>query len=169
MQIAMAFSTPSNKTNNVADHACSDGAPPPRRRTRNTGQRKAILSTLRYLGGHPTAADVFAQVRAQGEFPHLSLATVYRALNTLVEQGEVVEMRVAGVGRYDAGPLPHYHVVCRDCGNVADVPALLPLDVLNALGDASGYVVDPGYPIQFLGLCPTCRVTSRPEKTPGDR
>jgi len=129
---------------------------PQQRRTRNTGQRKAVLATLRSLGGHPTAADVFAHVRARGGYPHLSLATVYRALDALIEQGEVVEMRVAGVGRYDAGPLPHHHVVCRDCASVADVPTLLPHDVLNALGEASGYLVDPDHPIQFFGLCPVC-------------
>ncbi len=159
MQIAMAL-TPSHEQNNAADLVpASQGQS--RRRTRNTGQRKAILSSLRGLGGHPTAAGVFACVREQGEYPHLSLATVYRALDALVEQGEVMEMRVAGVRRYDAGPLPHHHVVCRDCGNVVDVPALLPNSVLSALSDASGYIVDPNYPIQFLGLCPLCAPAAR--------
>jgi Fe2+ or Zn2+ uptake regulation protein len=152
MRIAMA-PTPSSKTNNAAE---------PRHRTRNTGQRKAILSALRGLRGHPTAAEVFAHVRAQGEYPFLSLATVYRALQALVAQGEVLELCVAGVGRYDAGPIPHHHVVCRDCTNVVDVPVLLPPSVLNDLSNASGYVVDPNLPVQFLGLCPACARSDKP-------
>lgn len=128
------------------------------RRTRNTRQRKAILNAVRALGNHPTAAEVFAHVRTQGGYPHLSLATVYRALEALGAQGDVVEMRGNGAAaRYDGGALPHHHVVCRACGNMRDVPALLPETVLSALCEASGYAVDPAYPVQFQGLCPACR------------
>ena len=128
-----------------------------RKRTRNTRQRRAILDAIRASGGHPTAAEVFACVRAQGGYPRLSLATVYRALEALVEQGDILEMRVGGVGRYDGGVTPHHHVVCRTCGDVTDVPAaLLPADLMADLERASGYRVDPGQPIQFLGLCSEC-------------
>jgi Fe2+ or Zn2+ uptake regulation protein len=129
---------------------------PGRKRTRNTGQRKAILCAVRCLPGHPTAAEVFAHVRAQGGYPRLSLATVYRALEALVAQGDIIEMRVGGVGRYDGGPRPHHHVVCRGCGRMTDVPPLLPSSVLSDLEQASGYRVDPCHPIQFPGLCPAC-------------
>ena len=130
---------------------------PPRKRTRNTGQRRAILDAIRASGGHPTAAEVFTRVRERGGYPRLSLATVYRALDALVEQGDILEMRVGGVGRYDGGVTPHHHVVCRTCGHVTDVPAaLLPPDLMNDLGRASGYRVDPGQPIQFVGQCSPC-------------
>jgi len=134
-----------------------------RRRTRNTAQRKAILCALRRFNGHPTAADVLAYVRRDGGYPNLSLATVYRALGVLAAQGDIIEMRgVDNVGRYDGGLLPHHHVVCRACGDMTDVPeSLLPPDVLAALEAASGYVVAPGHPIQFLGLCPACAVPAQ--------
>jgi Fe2+ or Zn2+ uptake regulation protein len=128
------------------------------RRTRNTQQRKAILRAVQTLAGkHPTAADVFVQVRT--EYPHMSLATVYRALHALVEQNAVCEMRVENVALYDAGPCPHHHLVCRRCGRVTDVQAeAVPDSVLASVlrtVEPSGFVLD-AHPIQFTGLCATC-------------
>nr|CAA9222868.1 Peroxide stress regulator PerR, FUR family [uncultured Armatimonadetes bacterium] len=124
------------------------------KRTRNTVQRRAVLDSLLALPGHPTAADVFGHVRES--YPNLSLATVYRALHALVEQGAVLEMRVENVSRYDGGQTPHHHVVCRACGAVADAPAeALPTPVLGNLERASGFVLDR-HPVQFTGICPQC-------------
>jgi Fur family ferric uptake transcriptional regulator/Fur family peroxide stress response transcriptional regulator len=126
------------------------------KRTRNTIQRKAILDVLRTTPGHPTAADVFARVRAGGH-PNLSLATVYRALHALVESGEIAEMRIDNVARYDGGPAPHHHVVCRICGSVADVPVTaLPTTVFRRLEQASGFRLDGHHVLQLSGVCPAC-------------
>lgn len=133
------------------------------KRTRNTQQRKAVLDAVRALiGQHPTAADVFAQVRA--DHPHLSLATVYRALHALVEQNAVCEIRVENVARYDAGACPHHHLICRRCGRVTDVPTdALPESVLaNVLSavDEAGFILD-FHPVQFTGLCAACAAAPR--------
>ena len=130
----------------------------PMRRTRNTEQRKAVLRVVRSLSGqHPTAAEIYSAVRA--EQPQMSLATVYRALHTLVEQNAVCEMRIENMARYDAGPCPHHHLVCRRCGSVTDVCAeSLPptaLLTLQAQLQDTGFVLDP-YPVQFMGICPAC-------------
>src|SRR5687768_5194038 len=109
------------------------------KRTRNTAQRRAVLDAIHSLPGHPTAADVFGCVRAA--YPHLSLATVYRALHALVEQGSVVEMRIANVSRYDAGPFPHHHIVCSACGSVRDIPLPLPPAMLCDIEQTSGYTI----------------------------
>lgn len=126
------------------------------KRTRNTRQRKAVLEALRDLDGqHPTAADVFDRVRTG--YPQMSLATVYRALHALVDQKQVCEMRVESVVRYDAGPSPHHHVVCRRCGTVRDVCAdCLPPGLLMALEECTGFVFD-AHPMQLSGLCADCR------------
>jgi Fe2+ or Zn2+ uptake regulation protein len=129
------------------------------RRTRNTQQRKAVLEAVRSLTGrHPTAAEVFEVVRLRQ--PRVSLATVYRALHALVQQNQVIEMRVENVARYDAGPCAHHHVVCRKCGTVVDVCAqVMPESlraVLHALESASGFDLAP-HPLQVSGLCPDCK------------
>jgi len=127
------------------------------KRTRNTVQRRAVLEAVKALGNagmHPTAADVYAQVRLH--CPQLSLATVYRALHALVEQREIGETRIENVARYDASPDPHHHVICRACGAVADVFAELPPVAVRRLSAASDFVLDP-QAIHFNGLCPTCQ------------
>lgn len=128
-------------------------------RTRNTEQRKAVLSVVQSLAGqHPTAAEVYEVVRLH--HPRMSLATVYRALHALVQQNAVCEMRIENVARYDAGPCPHHHVVCRRCGAVMDICAeKMPESVaslLRALEDVSGFALDQ-HPIQVSGVCKTCR------------
>jgi|GEM_PF-440594 Fe2+ or Zn2+ uptake regulation protein len=128
-------------------------------RTRNTQQRKAVLEAVIALAGkHPTAAEVFDTVRVR--HPRMSLATVYRALHALVRQNSVCEIRIENVARYDAGPCPHHHVVCRHCGAVLDVCAeAMPeslAKLLHELESTTGYRLDP-HPIQMSGLCRACR------------
>ena len=130
-------------------------------RTRNTQQRKAVLEATRALNGtHPTASDIFDRLRE--DHPHLSLATVYRALHALVEQKALIEMRVANTARYDAGTLPHHHLVCLGCGAIVDVErSVLSPGVLRRLGrqieQAFSFVLDDSQPLQFSGICPDCR------------
>ena len=134
------------------------------KRTRNTIQRRAVQEAIHALAGHhPTAAEVHARVRVG--HPHLSLATVYRALHALVEQQAITEMRIDTVARYDVGmaehlpqSLPHHHVVCRSCGRVTDISAsVLPFQFFRAVEEATeGFLLD-SHPIQFCGVCAACR------------
>ena len=52
---------------------------------RYTRQRSSVFSFLQAATCHPTAEQVFAGVRT--EIPHISLATVYKALEALVDAG----------------------------------------------------------------------------------
>jgi Fe2+ or Zn2+ uptake regulation protein len=130
------------------------------RRTRNTQQRRAVYEAVQsFTGQHPTAADIFASLRES--HPNMSLATVYRALHALVEQNAICEVRIENTARYDAGACPHHHVICRVCGEVADVcpealPDGLPEIVLKAMEACTGYCLDI-HPIQVSGICAACR------------
>lgn len=125
------------------------------KRTRNTLQRRAVLQSVRDLGGdHPTAGDVWAHVR--DAHPQLSLATVYRALHALVEQREIGETRVENVARFDASPIPHHHVVCRECGVIADVTAPLPAAAVRALRAAAPFPLLDLNALQLTGVCADC-------------
>jgi Fur family peroxide stress response transcriptional regulator len=88
---------------------------------RYTRQRAAVLACLHASTAHPTAEQVFATVRQQ--LPHISLATVYKALETLVDAG--LAHRIAGdhgPTRYDGRSEPHYHLRCQHSGEVLDLP-----------------------------------------------
>jgi Fur family transcriptional regulator, peroxide stress response regulator len=88
---------------------------------RYTRQRAAVFAYLRAAQGHPTAEQVFAAVRRQ--LPNISLATVYKALEALVDAR--LANRVAGdhgPTRYDGRSEPHYHLRCQNSGEVIDLP-----------------------------------------------
>ena len=121
--------------------------------TRNTRQRALVLEAVRSLHNHPTSADVYEAVREK--HPSISRATVYRNLNVLTEQGEVLHIPVAGgADRYDFRCDCHYHAICRECGVVYDVE--MPEDgLLSSVRDTHGFQIE-GFDIIFTGLCPDC-------------
>ena len=100
---------------------------------RYTRQRAAVFAYLRSACGHPTAEQVFAAVRRR--LPNISLATVYKALDALIDAR--LANRIAGdhgPTRYDGRNEPHYHLRCQNSGEVIDLP--LPYDpaLLDKLG-----------------------------------
>ena len=121
--------------------------------TRNTRQRALVLEAVRSLHNHPTSADVYEAVCEK--HPSISRATVYRNLNVLTEQGEVLHIPVAGgADRYDFRCDCHYHAICRECGVVYDVE--MPSEgLLSSVRDTHGFQIE-GFDIIFTGLCPDC-------------
>ena len=92
---------------------------------RFTRQRAAVFAYLHAAHGHPTAEQVFAAVRQH--LPNISLATIYKALEALVDAR--LANRIAGdtgPTRYDGRGEPHYHLRCQRSGQVIDLP--LPYD-----------------------------------------
>src|SRR5436305_8145906 len=88
---------------------------------RCTRQRQAVFAYLRRADNHPTAEQVFAAVRPA--LPSISLATVYKALEALVDAGLAARIAAgAGPARYDGRSEPHYHLRCEDTGEVRDLP-----------------------------------------------
>lgn len=93
-------------------------------------QREAIKASLMNRCDHPTADALYASIRE--EFPNISLGTVYRNLNLLVETGEIRKLSCgSGADHYDGDVSPHYHFVCRECGHVYDMD-IQEMDELNA-------------------------------------
>jgi Fur family peroxide stress response transcriptional regulator len=120
-----------------------------------TIQRRAVYEELAERRDHPTADQVYDALVAR--LPGLSRTTVYRVLDTLVEQGFARKVSHAGaVARFDPMTERHHHLVCDRCGRLldlgdAEVPAL-------RLPDArgTGFRVRD-YTISFTGLCKDCR------------
>ena len=124
---------------------------------RLTPQRRAVLDVLRGSHDHPTATDVLDRVRRTA--PGIGAATVYRALNLLVESGQALELDLGDTAaRYDANTARHDHVVCVRCGAAADVDATLPPRLAREVAEVSGFAVT-GHDLRFRGLCPTCQTT----------
>jgi Fe2+ or Zn2+ uptake regulation protein len=120
---------------------------------RFTDQRSAVYRFLRCTDEHPTAEHVFTVVR--GEISDISLATVYKALETLVSCGLAVKLSYGdGSARYDARTDEHYHSRCLRCGVVRDVHAAEPaFHPQVRVGD--GFRVE-GFRVEVVGYCASC-------------
>lgn len=84
-----------------------------------TPQRLCILKILK-RHEHPNIDSLYESIKQ--EYPSISLATVYKNLNTLMEQGLVVEINVPNQKTcYDIYEYPHIHVVCNKCNHIQDL------------------------------------------------
>lgn len=115
------------------------------------------LAVLAAVSGHPhgDTATVLAAVR--GQLPAVSHQAVYDVLGILTERGLVRRIQPAGsVSRYELRVGDnHHHVVCRQCGAVADVDcAVGEVPCLTAVDD-HGYAIDEAEVI-YWGRCSTC-------------
>lgn len=87
---------------------------------RFTRQRAAVYDYLRSQDSHPTAEEVYRAVR-QG-LPNISLATVYKALEALVDSHLAAKLANAdGPARFDCRCDAHYHLRCTETGQVRDL------------------------------------------------
>lgn len=88
--------------------------------TKHSRQRDAIFENLRSRKDHPTAEEIYLSLKPA--MPAISLATVYRNLAQLENEGLILRLGSGGSARYDGDTAPHYHLLCLGCGRVFDIP-----------------------------------------------
>lgn len=88
---------------------------------RRTKQRSAIRHVFDTTKRPLAPAEVLE--KAQQAVPGIGLATVYRNVRQMAEEGELRAVEIPGQGaRYElAGLSHHHHFMCRTCGRVFDV------------------------------------------------
>lgn len=122
---------------------------------RCTDQRAAVYRFLAGTDQHPSADEVFTVVR--GAIPDISLATVYKALETLVSCGLAIKLTYGDdSARYDARTDDHYHSRCLSCGVVRDVAGAAP--ALPQIEVSAGFRVE-GFRVEVVGYCRACAST----------
>ncbi|MCX8126021.1 MAG: transcriptional repressor [Dehalococcoidia bacterium] len=122
---------------------------------RKTKQREAILRLLRSTRSHPTADQIYDEVRK--EIPNISKGTVYRNLQVLQEMGLVTELKLNGTAsRFDAKPQSHYHFRCEECGRVFDVEGPVDKGVDQEVARRTGFMI-LYHQLEFRGLCHDCQ------------
>lgn len=121
---------------------------------KHSKQRDCIQMFLSTRTDHPTAETVYMGIREQ--YPHISLATVYRNLALLSDMGEIQKISTGnGPDRFDGNAAPHNHFLCDRCGNVMD----LEMDSISYVDQIAGKTfpgVVQGHTILFHGICPDC-------------
>lgn len=122
---------------------------------RFTDQRAAVYRFLSSTDKHPTADEVFLEVRS--EVPDISLATVYKSLETLVGCGLAMKLAYGdGSARYDGRTDPHHHARCLSCSRMFDLPGGLSTRDLSELGGAAHGFRITGYRLELTGYCDAC-------------
>ncbi len=122
---------------------------------RYSRQRELILETLKNFENHPTAEQLYLRVKDQ--LPTLSLGTVYRNLNLLVELGQIRKVESTGSAsvRYDARKDEHCHLVCLSCNSIIDID----LDYFNSVDskikDEFNFTVKE-HEVVLKGICSNC-------------
>jgi Fe2+ or Zn2+ uptake regulation protein len=86
-----------------------------------TPQRLAVLEFIRKSHTHPSADDVYSNVRRT--CPTMSRATVYNTLNLLAEKGVIKTQLLREGGLvFDAHVDRHHHFIDEETGEIHDVP-----------------------------------------------
>lgn len=117
-------------------------------------QRDKILELLRSTGSHPTATWLYDRLKK--EFPDLSMGTVYRNLNILIEQGLVHKIDFGSTfDRYDANINPHYHFICEQCGSIIDLNIPMYEEINKKVEESTNFKAQR-HRIEFFGLCDKC-------------
>jgi Fur family ferric uptake transcriptional regulator len=120
-----------------------------------TRQRELILKLLEHDCTHPTADEVYQRVKKH--LPRISLATVYRNLEVLSQEGSIQRLDAGGTQRrFDGTVDDHYHVRCIKCGRVDDIELEPPNGLISEAKHSSDYEII-GHRLLFQGICPECK------------
>ena len=120
-----------------------------------TRQRAAVFEYLGQVEHHPTAEEVYLAVKRR--LPKISLATVYKNLEALVNCGAISKLDYAdAAARYDIRTDHHYHTRCLECGKIWDLDVRAGAELLQHIKPQAGFAVKD-YRLELLGYCRDCR------------
>jgi Fe2+ or Zn2+ uptake regulation protein len=123
---------------------------------RVTRPRLAVLEILDANHGHLDVEQITARVRTR--IDSVSVQAVYDVLGALSRAGLARRIEPAGSpARFErrAGD-NHHHIVCRGCGEIADVDCAVGAAPCLDPSQAHGFEVDEAE-VTFWGLCPSCQ------------
>jgi Fur family peroxide stress response transcriptional regulator len=84
-----------------------------------TPQRVVILEAIYKLNNHPTADNIIENIRES--HPNIATGTVYKVLETLVENGLIRKVKTdKDIMRYDGIVENHHHLYCSECDLIED-------------------------------------------------
>ncbi|WP_338211862.1 Fur family transcriptional regulator [Lactobacillus juensis] len=123
-----------------------------------TKPRLKILEYLMAHHNHPTAATIFSAI--SGDEPTYR-ATVYNTLNKLVDTGIVIEIKNGDDSlHYDYFVKPHFHIICKKCGKIADVyyPEFDTIEnrMRTEAEKQTDFITSSSH-VEIYGICPDCQ------------
>lgn len=124
--------------------------------SRSTRQRRAVTAEVGASDDFRSAQEIHEALRTQGD--RVGLATVYRALQSLVEAGEVDVVKTdAGEAVYRrCSSTHHHHLVCRHCGRTVEIKGPAVERWATSMATQHGYH-DVSHTLELFGTCPSCQ------------
>jgi Fe2+ or Zn2+ uptake regulation protein len=134
-------------------------------RKRRTPQLAQVFEALQGDHSHPFAHEIYRRVHKK--LPRISLATVYRNLHSLVEEGKIRTLLLDGqAARFDPETSEHDHFVCEKCGRVVDLFLRRRARQVDLSPLAKhGYVVTT-HNLTVHGMCRACAARHRNSRRP---
>jgi Fur family transcriptional regulator, ferric uptake regulator len=129
---------------------------------RQTRQRDAILKVLTAANGPLSVPEIYKLAKKGNP---LGIATVYRAINLLLEAKQIQSVILpSGETRYESADLGHHdHFQCRNCGHVYDL-SVCPLHLASGTIIPGGFIVED-HEMTLYGTCPDCASTNGKKPT----
>jgi len=122
---------------------------------RNTKQREEVWQALERRPGFVSAQELHHSLREGGS--GIGLATVYRALNALCEEGTADVLSIEGENLYRAcSPGHHHHLICRECGLTTEIEASAVEAWAQKIAGEHGFT-KPQHIVDIFGTCPSCQ------------
>ena len=125
---------------------------------RNTWQREAVREALGTSEGFVSAQALHSSLHATGS--PIGLATVYRALADLANEGEADSLQQDGESIYRACTpgSHHHHLICRNCGLTVEIEADEVEEWAQKVAAQNGFT-QPNHIVDVFGLCASCSQT----------
>ncbi|MCR5350635.1 MAG: transcriptional repressor [Acholeplasmatales bacterium] len=119
---------------------------------RNTNQKQIVYNAIMTLG-HSNTERLIDYINKN--FSNISLATIYRNLNILIEENKIKKLSVGNLDVYEVIREKHFHFKCTKCGDIIDIPKsnIKSYKSLINLGDNEISDCD----IVFYGVCQKCK------------
>jgi Fur family ferric uptake transcriptional regulator len=122
---------------------------------RNTWQREAVRTALAEREGFVSAQALHGALKDAGS--SIALATVYRALADLADEGEADSLQQEGEALYRACTpgSHHHHLICRNCGLTVEIEAHAVEEWARQIAGEHGFT-RAEHVVDVFGLCAAC-------------
>jgi Fur family peroxide stress response transcriptional regulator len=122
---------------------------------RLTHQRLEIFKEMAKYPDHPSAEDIYANVRRR--LKTISLDTVYRTIATFEENGLVRRVQVLdNKARFDTNTTAHHHLVCTACQSIEDF-YWQDFDKIKLPQTITEWGIIDSKHVELRGLCRKCK------------
>ena len=120
-----------------------------------TPQRLAIFNVLYNTTCHPSAETIYNAL--QETHPTMSLATVYKTLDSFKKNDLVQELNVGEDSfRYDVTIASHPHLICVECHAVSDMESEILKNIREQVSAETKFKLMTEQ-LYFYGVCPDCQ------------